>query len=462
MFGFLENKRFDSRTKEESVSLSEKAFGYLAGPAMCFLVTNALAGHYLTQFYTDVIGVSGTVIAVMPFISKIFASFTNLFFGSLIDKTSSSQGKARPWILISGILLFVSGVLLYAIPKASETVQILWIIFSYNLFFAGSNNIYHLSHALLLPRSTRDVRERDQLSLLKNVSEAMIPGTLSAVIMPLLIRRFGVGPLAQSNWFQFMLMVSILALPGSLFEYFFTRERVRDEKKKETYSFSKQFRDCIQDKRWLLVILLFAIKTLEGYIVNGSQIYYCNWVLSDSVAGGTSKQVLFNVIGQAPLGPGIFIMMPLIKKIGKERAMKIGYLVAAAGSLFAYLNPGNFHMVLAGIFVKSIGSIPGFLSMSLLSDIIDEFEKKNGYRCDTFSITVTTILSMAGSGLAQSIILSGIHLTGYIAPSSTTEIITQSAAVKGFFNFSLNGVAFIGFLVSFLIVTALNKKRSEA
>ena len=142
--------------------------------------------------------------------------------------------------------------------------------------------------------------------------------------------------------------------------------------------------------------------------------------------------------------------------------MKTGYLIAAAGSLFALMNPGNFPLVLAGIFVKSIGSIPGFLSMSLLSDVMDDFERDHGYRCDAFSVTMTTILGMMGSGIAQSIILSGTHLTGYIAPSSSTDIIVQSAAVKGFFNFSLNGIALIGFLASFLIVTALDKKRSEA
>ena len=44
------------------------------------------------------------------------------------------QGKARPWVLISGVMIAITGCLLYAVPQASYQVQIVWIVVSYNLF----------------------------------------------------------------------------------------------------------------------------------------------------------------------------------------------------------------------------------------------------------------------------------------------------------------------------------------
>ncbi len=456
-FSFLENKIFDPKVKEEKVSLVEIAFGYLIGPTLSYLLISSLAGNYLLQFYTDVIGVSGLLISVMPLAAKIFSAFSNIFFGKLIDSTDCSQGKARPWILISGIILSISGILLYAIPRASFRMQILWIVFSYNLFFVIANNIYLLSHTLMLPRSTRDQKSRDILSLIKNVSEAMLPGTLSAVIMPLLIRRFGVGPLAQPNWSRFMAVISVLAIPGTLFEYFFTRERVREEKKKEVLPFTVQLKDCLRYKPWIFITLIFVIKTIEGHLSNSSMIYFSNWVLSDNVEKGAAIQVILNVIGQFPLGPGILVLMPLVRKYGKMRVMKYGYLLAAFGSAVILFDPSDLKIVLTGLFIRSIGGVASYLSMSLLSDILDGFEKEYAYRCDTFSITCTTLISMLGAGVAQSILLAGMNLFGYIAPEYASQIIVQNDAMKMFFSFSMFGITLIGHLCSCFLLSKLNK-----
>ena len=351
--------------------------------------------------------------------------------------------------------------MLWSILSPLINVLVLWLIFSYNLFFVGANNFYTLSHTLMLPRSTADTSARDRLSLFKNVSEAMIPGTLSAVIMPFLISRFGVGRLAQSNWFRFMLVISVLALPGCLLEYYFTRERV-DSGKAEDRSgrpFPVQARDCLKDEAWRIVIILFIIKAVESYLSNGSMIYYSNWVLANSVAEGASKQFLLNVVGQFPMGFGILLLMPLVKKYGKLNLMKIGYLVSLVSCLVMFIFRENQWIVTGALFVKSFGSLPGYLSMSLLSDIIDGFEEKFGYRCDTFSVTVTTILTTVASGLAQSVLLLGIRAFGYVAPESAAQVIVQNESVRLFFSFLMSGVQAIGCAVSFILLCRLIKHK---
>ena len=223
MFRIFEKKAMDPKVDPDKVTKTEMIVGHLIGPALTYLMITALSGNYLLQFYTDVIGVSGSLIIAMPLISKALVAAANLFFCKQIELHKGRQGKARPWILGAGFLLTVSGALLYAVPKASDRMVIMWVIVSYNLFFVLAHNIYTLSHQMLLPSTTRESEVRDKLSLLKNVSEAMIPGMLSAVIMPLLITKMGVGELARSNWFRFMTALSCLALPACILEYFFQK-----------------------------------------------------------------------------------------------------------------------------------------------------------------------------------------------------------------------------------------------
>ena len=55
---------FDSKIKSEDVSKAEIFLGYLIGPSLMYLMITALSGTYLMQFYTDVIGVTGSVIVI--------------------------------------------------------------------------------------------------------------------------------------------------------------------------------------------------------------------------------------------------------------------------------------------------------------------------------------------------------------------------------------------------------------
>ncbi|OUP81468.1 hypothetical protein B5F07_17355 [Lachnoclostridium sp. An169] len=194
------NRIFDSKVTSANTQKSEMWLGYFAGPCLVYLVYYAVAGSYLTQFYTDVLGLSGVFLTFMPLFSKIFDAFTNVVMGRIIDRTRTKQGKARPWILISGICMAVTGILLYTVPRSSYGVQIAWIIVSYNLFFAFAFTIYNMSHCLMVPLSTRNTKQRDGLAMLTSTETTMLPGLMVTIILPIMINAFGVGEDSQGTW----------------------------------------------------------------------------------------------------------------------------------------------------------------------------------------------------------------------------------------------------------------------
>ena len=449
----------NSRIRSANTQKSEGWLGYFFGPCFISMVYYAVAGSYLTQFYTDVLGLAGGFLTLMPFFSKIVDAITNIVMGRIIDRTRTKQGKARPWILLSGILIAAAGIMLYAVPKAGVKVQLVWIVVSYNLFFAFAYTIYNMSHGLMVPLSTRNTKQRDKLAMLTSTGTTMIPGLLVTIIMPIMINSFGVGADAQGTWIKMMSIISILAIPATLMEYYFTRERVTEDAMAaekgvaQTISFAQQFKACFTDKYWLLVLAFNLMFQVINYLSTNSMLYYSNWVMSDSVAGGTAKQVLINAIGQAPLGLGIFVLWPLVGKFGKRRVIRVGFVIGTIGSLIVLFNPGNFGIVLGGLFIKSIGALPTYCMAALTAEAMDHIEWKNGYRADGLSAAVFSIIMTVSSGIGQSILLGGISAFGYIAPTSNTQVIAQPAAMKMFFSICFVGVTAIGYLLGALIMS---------
>ena len=458
--GWFSSKFFDSKITSANTQKSEMWLGYFFGPCFVYMAYYAIAGTYLTQFYTDVLGIGGIFLTMMPIFSKIVDAITNIIMGRIIDKTRTRQGKARPWVLISGIFMAVAGALLYMVPRASYQVQIVWIIVSYNLFFAFAFTIYNMSHTLMVPLSTRNTKQRDGLAMLTSTGTTMLPGLLTTIILPIMIRAFGVGEDSQSTWVLMMSMLSILAIPATLVEYYFTKERVTEENigddgenRTEVVPFAKQLKACFADRYWLTIMAFWAIFQLFNFLSTNSILYYCNWVLGNSVDSGTGFQVMVNAIGQAPLGLGIVILWPLVRKFGKRWVMQVGFVIGAIGSLIVLLNPGNFGLVLVGLVIKSFGALPTYVVAAQLAESLDHIEWVNGFRTDGFSASVNSILITVTAGIGQSIILGGINSFGYISPGSTAQVIQQPDGMKTFFAWCFVGVPMIGYLLGALLMS---------
>lgn len=444
-------KRFDfsspalnSRIKTADTRKSEQWLGYFLGPCFVHMMYTGIAGTYLMQFYTDVLGLAGVILTMMPLIAKALSGIIGFFIGRIIDKTRTTQGKARPWILMSGPMLAISGVLLYAVPRASYPLQIAWVVVSYNLFFSLAFSVYSLSHAMMVPLSTRNTKQRDSLAMMTSMGTSMIPGMLSTVLMPLLVRRIGVGSGAYGSWLTVMSILSILAIPATLLEYYFTRERVTEEfeskaEEKTQVSFREQIHACLHNRWWVMIVLFTACLHLSTAVSHGSMLYYSNWVLANSVDSGATKQILVNAIGQAPLGFGIALLWPLVRRYGKRPVALVGFTVAAAGSLMVFFAGNDMKLVLAGLLIRSTGSLPTYTMMAFLAEALDNIEKTQGFRPDGFSASFYSIVYTVMAGLGQTILLAGINLFGYVVPQSTAQIIAQPETVATFFRWCFAG-----------------------
>lgn len=446
--------KMDSRIKSANVQSSERWLGYFAGPGMLFIAYYVIAGTYLNVFYTDVLKVSGIwgglFLTIMPVISKIIDAITNIVMGQIVQKTKTRQGKARPWVLISGPIVAIAGILLYAVPNSSETVQVIWITISYNLYFALAFTIYNMSHTLMVPLSTRNTKQRDGLALFNNMGTAMLPGALVYMLFPLLaIPWMGVD---KGRWLTVMSIFSIISLVAAFVEYFFTKERITEDsssKEKDEIPFKTQLKMCFSDKYWVLIIIFWLVWQIYNNWMSTSLVYYCNWVLGTYGDGGT--QAILNAVGQAPLGFGVFLLWPIAKKLGKRKTLMFGMLLSAAGALIGWLQPHNMMVVILSLLIRSFGLLPTYLMAAMLAEALDHIEWKNGVRCDGFSASMVSITVTMGMGIAIGLFNLGLGVLGYQAPAADGTWVAQSEGVQNYFTFGYFGLPMIVFLIVFVI-----------
>ena len=388
----LENRAFRSRVTTQNVGGAEKWLGYLLGPAGALLL-NAVLATYLNVYYTDVLKLThvwgGAFLVVFPIISKIIDAITNVVMGYIIDRTHTKEGKARPWLLLSAPLLAVTGILLFTVPSGSETVQVIWVMVSYNLFYSFAYTIFNMSHNLMVPLSTRNITERGSLSVFNQIATIMMSGILVALVFPMVIMpALGVD---QGKWIALMSALSILTLPLTLLEYYFTKERVTLEERnagiEKAVPFARQLHAIFTDKYMLLIYVYFFIYTAGSSIKNLSLVYFCNYVLGSYNDGVT--QTMLSVIGGIPMGLGIFAVWPLAKKFGKRNVTLAGFILYAIGGGICWAFPTNMTVMLVGQFIKNIGGLPcAYVFMALFADVLDHLEWKTGFRSDGVAMSV--------------------------------------------------------------------------
>ena len=462
----LNSPLLNSRVKSDEVKKSERWLGYLLGPSGALLL-NAVLATYLNVYYTDVLKLTtiwgGAFLTVFPIISKVIDAITNVIMGYIIDHTKTAQGKARPWLLLSAPFLLISGILLFVVPQGNETVQVIWVMLSYNLFYSFAYTIYNMSHSLMVPLSTRNTEQRGSLSVFNQIATIMMSGIMVALIFPMLIMpHLGVD---KSKWIVTMSILSCLALPLTIMEYYFTKERVTMEdinkKNEEKIPYKNLLKAIITDKYMVLILLYFLICTVGTQFKNLGLVYFCNYVLGTYNDGKT--QTMISVIGGIPMGIGIFAVWPLAKKFGKRNLTMAGFVLYAIGSAICWICPTNMVVVLVGQFIKNIGGLPcSYVFAALFADVLDHLEWKNNFRCDGIAMSINNIIAVTTVGIVTGLFNMLLSKCGYVAPSlinGKTVAAVQSVATKNAITFSFVGLETITSIILIVILAFINVEK---
>ena len=429
-----------SRTRQDRVTLPEMVFGYFLGPLCVLVMTSVVSTYYLTYYrtYEDIVA-NGAFLSLLPLVSVIPMALSNVIIGVLVGRTRTAQGKARPYLLAAAPLLLIAGIGVFCIPELSLGLRMVWMAVTFNLFSAIANPVYGTSHFLMVSLSTRDLKQRGQLSVISNVPAVAANGLVSSILMPLVLSWIKSAESTagiQGRWQTVMTLFSVLAFVGCVLEYLFTRERITEEDMDASGTedsegakipAAKQLRSAASDRFWWIIMVFYALYQ-AGVMFKGGFVFniYCNEFFQEAVIFGISMnaemvQSVLALISGIPLAAGMLFIWPLANRFGKKNVVLAGCVISIIGSGICILDPDNFWVVLIGQTFKGFSSIPGaYIMMALFADVLDHLEARFGFRVDGVSMSVYNAILTVVNGLAVSVFMI-FYDGGWFPPSAVAE-----------------------------------------
>lgn len=444
--GFFDNPLLKTKIKSANVKISEMFFGYLIGPIGALLASGIFTS-FINYYWTDVLfkgqqdNIVDTFLTLLPLLSAILIVIGNLVVGQIIEKTKTSAGKARPWILLSSILLSLSCVFMFVCPSNDVVVKMVLTAISYNLYYSVAYPLYNTANSTLIPVSTRNASQRGLLASVTNVAGLAVMGA-GSMVFPILMSIF---LKTQISWTIAFIGVGILTFIACLLQYFFTRERVTEESihldiKQEKLSIGKQLKAVTSDKFWWVIIIFYLIFQFSGAIKNLSMVYFCENVVDNSFwnmgeDGGGMTQSLLSILGAIPMAVAVAIVWPLSNKFGKKNVTVVGMIIGVIGGIIAIIGGENVIPVAIGVALKCLGSAPAcYMILAMISDSLDHIEAKRGYRCDGLTMSIYSSIMVAATPVCMAI-FNGISALiadkGLVASISYVWIETIAYAVCG-------------------------------
>lgn len=434
---FFDRALTRTRIRSANVKPVESLLGYLVGP-FCAMLANGIFTTYLTRYFRNVLfaeelasgsALAGTVesfLTVFPILSAILIVIGNLVAGQLVERTRTKAGKARPWILLSAVLLAVSSVLIFIQPSDDPTFKMIWLVIAYNLYYAVAFPLYNTANSTLTPLSTRNSNQRSVLASFVNMALLGAVGAGSMVfpfLLGILIKpEMSLGT-QRTFWMILFIIVAVITFLGTVMQYYFTRERVTEEslgqeqtEAKPRIGVGRQAKAAVGDRYFWIIIVFYFLYQFSGGIKNTSLNFYAEILATQSFPTDSVTGVL-GIIGAVPMAVAVFFVAPLCNKFGKRPMCVIGMIVGVAGGVIAGIGYDNMVVASVGIALKCLGSAPaGYMILAMIADSLDHIEAKCGFRCDGLVMSVYSSIMIASTPVAQGITsaLVGTGTTGTV------------------------------------------------
>ena len=379
-------------------------------------VVYAFLTSFVMIYLTDTVGLNSGIIGTLMMLSKFFDGVTDIFFGSLIDKTKSKMGKARPWMLWAYIGCTAMLIAIFAIPTSwGEVAKYAYFFITYTLlnavFFTANNIAYGALTALV----TRNGSERVQLGSFRFIFATGTSLTIQTITISAVS---GLGGDAAA-WRIIAIIYAVIGLIVNTISVFSVKElpdelnkRKTEVKQQEKYSLKEAAKFLIANKYFVIICGIYILTQIYTATM-GMGIYYMKYILGDANLIGA-----FSIAINVPMIIGLIATPIVVSKLkGMYRINVFGYafssffrlLVLVAGYM------GNIPLMLVFTALASIGMSPlqGDLN-ALIAACSDYTYKSKGKKIDGTMFSCTSLGVKIGGGIGTA--LSGWLLAagGYI------------------------------------------------
>ena len=450
-----------SQNKEKTYLKWSNKIGYGSGD-IAGNVVYALLSAFVMIFLTDTVGMNAGVVGTLIAMSKLFDGVSDIFFGSLIDKTNSKMGKARPWMLYGYFGCAICLVAIFCIPaNASPTAQYAWFFIAYTLLNAGFYTANNIAYSALTALITKNNHERVQMGSIRFMF-AFGTSMLIQTITVGLVARFGGGAAA---WRTVAIIYAIVGVISNTLSVMSVRELSpeelaegedvqQDEGLEEKYNLIDAFKLLVQNKYYLMICASYILMQIYTATLNMG-IYYMTYVLKNANLLG-----VFSWAINIPMIIGLLFTPSLVARFGGMYKLNLmGYTLGTLGRLGVVIAGymGSVPLMLACTALAAIGMSPLQGDMNALIATCSEYTYlTHGKRVDGTMYSCTSLGTKLGGGIGTALAGWLLAFSGYVGGAAQ-----QTASTMNMLHIMYLWMPMIFNLLITLILTRLNVEKAN-
>jgi hypothetical protein len=445
-------------------------------------VIYALLSAFVMIFLTDTVGMNAGIIGSLIAASKLLDGVSDIFFGVLIDKTSTKMGKARPWMFYGYFGCAICLVAIFCIPaNISAFAQYTWFFVAYTVLNAGfytANNIAYSALTALITKNNQERVEMGSIRFMFAFGTSMLIQTITVSF----VAAFGGGAAA---WRTVAIIYAVVGLISNTISVMSVRElspeelagneinpvvydkqikegeleQVAEELKgeaqtgEEKYSLGAAFKLLVQNKYYLMIVVSYLLMQIYSATLNMG-IYFMSYVLKNANLLG-----VFSWAINIPMIVGLLMTPMLVQKWGGMfRLNKMGYIIGSLGRILVVVAGymGSVALMLASTAIAALGMSPLQGNMNALIATCSEYTYlTTGKRVDGTMYSCTSFGTKVGGGIGTAVAGWLLALSGYVGGAEV-----QSAACMNMLHILYLWMPMVLTILITLILRGLNVEKA--
>lgn len=432
--------------------------GYGLGDFGCNM-SFAFINNYLMVFYVTCMGIKAKHFAVIILLAKIFDAINDPIIGGICDASKPGKdGKFKPWIKWASLPLLVSSILMFIYapnaPYALKIAMCLGLYCVWSVAYTSVNVPYGSMQSVITTQSD----ERSSLSTWRSVG-AMFAQIPVMILLPKLVYD---SKTSNPRGNVFIYIVGVMGLIG--FVSFILLRKLTTERVEPTvnneqkFNYFKTLASFFKNKPMMgVTISSVAYLALMMTVTNSMQyVFMCYFKNTKIIPIAT-------IIAGLPIGLGIVITKPLLKKFTKKQLCTYPFAISAvAAGIATFVRFDNPYVWIAFIGVSMFGTCFYLTLMwALVADCIDYQEEKTGRREEGSIYATYSLFRKIAQGVGASIIALSLDLTGY---SEKLDALSQAEGVPEKIYIMTGALPLIGALIclcSMHFLYNIKDKKSE-
>ena len=384
--------------------------GYGMGDWGCIMIYGTI-NSFLMLYLTDIVGLNSGIIGTLILASKLLDGVSDIIFGSLIDRTRTKMGRARPWMLYSEFGNALMLILLFTIPDMGDMMQYVYFFICYTLLNAVFYTVNNIAYSALTALITKNSEERVQLGTIRflfSTGSSLILTYLTVWLVPVL----GGG---AAGWRSVAIIYAIVALIINAISVFSVHELSDEELnaidpadeeaakalKDDKLSLIESLKLLLSNKFFVFLTIMYALAFLQDSTVLGYGVYYTTYVLGNANLLGT-----FQMTNSIPIIISLVCTPFLVKKFGMYKTNLVALAIGLIGRIAMFLVGGtnNVPLLVALSCVAWIGVGPLFgMINALISEASEYTFRKTKHRIDGMMFSANSLGSKIGNGVGTAV-----------------------------------------------------------